>query len=106
MAQDKPAPHHLSLQLMPFYHGSDHPFREGDTVDRGWTTRSRIVAGLYGNNVYEVEPNDREDPGYGGHRVLRKVERDDRDESEVVGMHEPRLNRIWEFDPLNQSGRK
>lgn len=96
-------PKHLSLQLMPFYHGSDHPFSTGETMTSGWVTRSRIVAGLYGSNVYEVEPDNRDDPGYGGHKVIRQVDRDDRDESAVVNVRETRLNHTWEFDPPNQS---
>lgn len=67
-------------QFLPFYHGSDHRFKEGESVDHGWTTRSRIVAGLYGQYVYEVEPNDRKDPDYGGHTVIRQVDRHEGDE--------------------------
>lgn len=65
----------LSQQFLPFYHGSDHLFKEGETIDRGWTTRSRNIASLYGRNVYEVEPHpSREYPDYGGHKVIKQVE--------------------------------
>ena len=79
---------------MPFYHGSDHVFKEGETVTHGWSTRSRLVASLYGQHVYEVEPHpNREAPEYGGHTIIKKVERNDEDElahTDTVGR--------WELD--------
>ena len=65
----------LGPQFLPFYHGSDHSFKEGETIDRGWSTRSRNIASLYGRNVYEIEPSpNREKPDYGGHKVIKQVE--------------------------------
>ena len=65
----------LGPQFLPFYHGSDHSFKEGETIDRGWATRSRNIASLYGRNVYEIEPTpSRENPDYGGHKVIKQVE--------------------------------
>ena len=91
----------LSIQLLPFYHGSDHPFNEGDTVTGGWATRSRIIAGLYGNRVYEVEPNNRRDPDYGGHRIIREVPRHHGDEyadTESIGRWEvDKDDPAWDF---------
>jgi len=38
---------HLGQQFLPFYHGTAHTFKEGDKVDDGWVTRSRIIATMY-----------------------------------------------------------
>jgi hypothetical protein len=80
-------PKPFSIQLLPFYHGTDHPFKEGETIDRGWVTRSKRIASLYGQNVYEVEPDNRLDPDYGGHTVIRQVEPDfgGEEETESIG---------------------
>ena len=44
-----------------FYHGSDHVFKEGDSVYPGndgvaWASTNRDVAAGYGKTVYRVEP--------------------------------------------------
>ena len=45
-----------------FYHGSDHEFNDGDTVEPrdnfAWASTNRGVASEYGKNLYVVEPID------------------------------------------------
>jgi len=93
---------HLGQQFLPFYHGTAHTFKEGDKVDDGWVTRSRIIATMYGNNVYQVSPDNPVDPGYGGHKVIRQVDPDYRDEdmTESIGRWE-----VDKDDPLWDSFR-
>jgi len=45
-----------------FWHGSDHEFNEGDTVEPGkeqglaFASTNQDYAGVYGKGLYEVEP--------------------------------------------------